>query len=68
MGEALEALDAHREPPAIGPVLSALKTVSRYIQLQPNFIGIGINLNAVIDDLVVRAEERARRERDECPA
>jgi hypothetical protein len=66
-GEALEALDAHREPPAIGPVLSALKTVSRYVQLQPSFMGVGIKFNSIIDDMVTRAEERARREREEYP-
>ena len=67
VGEALEALDANREPPAIGPVLSALKTVSRYIQLHPNFSGIGIELNTIIEDMVARAEGRACRECDECP-
>jgi tetratricopeptide (TPR) repeat protein len=67
VGEAIEALDAHRELPEIGPVLAALKTVSRYIQMKPSFIGIGINVNTIIDDMVVRAEERANRERDESP-
>jgi len=57
--DALAALSAQREPAKVGPFLSALKAVSRYIQLQPNFNGLGINFNNMIDDTVERAERRA---------
>ena len=62
IGEAIEAIRQHQPPPEIGPVASGLKALSRYIQLQPNFCGIGVNLNNIIDDMVAQAEDRARRE------
>lgn len=58
--QALDALVAEQDPPELGPVLKAMRTVSRYIQLQPNFNGIGLNINNMIDDLVARAEERSK--------
>jgi hypothetical protein len=60
--EALAALAEKREPPKIGGLLRALSALSRYVQLQPNFNGIGINFNNIIDDAVERAERKARDE------
>jgi tetratricopeptide (TPR) repeat protein len=56
--DALTALSEHREPAKVGPLLRALKAVSRYVQLQPNFSGVGINFNNMIDDAVDRAERK----------
>ncbi len=61
IGDIIEALDAHREPPAIGAPLSAIKWLSRYFQVKPTLFGIGLNGNAIIDDIVARAEDRAKR-------
>ena len=44
----------------LGPVIGALSTISRYVQLQPNVAGLGININNMIDDIVERAEKKAR--------
>lgn len=60
--DALAALAEKREPPKIGGLLRALSTISRYVQLQPNFNGLGINFNNIIDDTVERAERRAQEE------
>ncbi|RYG98841.1 MAG: hypothetical protein EON58_05880 [Alphaproteobacteria bacterium] len=60
IGEAIEAIQKDRPLPEAGPMLTGLKALSRYIQLQPNFCGIGLNLNNIIDDMVAQAEERAR--------
>lgn len=57
--DALTALAEKRDPPKIGGFLRALSTVSRYVQLQPNFNGLGINFNNIIDDAVERAERKA---------
>lgn len=54
--DALRALAEHKEPAKVGPLLRTLKAVSRYVQLQPNFNGVGINFNNLIDDAVERAE------------
>jgi len=67
IGEALEALEAKQELPQLGPILSTLKKVSRYAQLQPNWNGVGLNGNAIIDDFVARAEDRLKREAEETP-
>jgi hypothetical protein len=32
------------------------------VQLQPNFNGLGVNVNNIIDDAVERAERKARDE------
>ena len=42
--------------------------VSRYAQLQPNFMGVGIKLNAILDDIVALAEKKVRKEQDEIPS
>lgn len=65
--EAIEAFDANRQLPGVGPVLLALQTISRYVTLQPNISGVGVNLNALIDDFVAKAVENARRAQDETP-
>jgi len=62
--QALDALAEELDPPELGPILKAMKAVSRYIQLQPNFIGIGLNINNMIDDLVARADKQGKCGRD----
>ncbi len=58
--DALAALAQNGEPPKLGSFLGALRAFSRYVQLQPNFNGVGFNLNNLIDDVVEAAEKRAR--------
>ena len=67
IGEALEALDKEQATPELGPILSGLKSASRYIQMQPNWAGVGINGNAIINDVVARAEEKAKRAARDLP-
>ena len=57
-GEALEALARREELPQLSPLLLALGKVSRYAQLQPNWNGIGLNINNMIDDFVAAAQRR----------
>lgn len=54
--EALDDIAFEREPAAVAPLLQGLKALSRYVQLQPNIAGMGLNLNNMIDDLVARHE------------
>lgn len=54
--EALDDIASEREPTTVAPLLQGLKALSRYVQLQPNIAGIGLNLNHMIDDLVARHE------------
>ena len=54
------ALAAQKDPVKLGPVIGALSMISRYVQLQPNAAGLGININNMIDDIVERAEKKAR--------
>lgn len=52
------------EPVDVGPLLSILDSLSRYVQLQPNVAGVGLNLNNMIDDYIARERrqlETARR-------
>jgi tetratricopeptide (TPR) repeat protein len=58
--DALSALAANQEPVKVGGLLEALSTLSRYVQMQPNFSGVGFNFNNLIDDMVERAEKNAR--------
>ena len=67
IGEALEAIEKEAKGPELGPILSGLKTVSRYVQLNPNYNGIGINGNVIIDDFIARAEKRLREEAKDQP-
>ena len=60
--DVLAALAANREPVKLGPVIEALSAISRYTILQPNIIGVGINFNNIIDDVVELAEKKARGE------
>ena len=53
-------LAAQKDPVKLGPVIGALSMISRYVQLQPNVAGLGININNMIDDIVERAEKKAR--------
>ncbi len=66
--ETIEAFDANRQIPDIGPVLSAVQAISRYVKLQPGISGVGINFNALIDDFVAKAVENARQAQNETPA
>lgn len=67
VGDALEALDNRQEMPKLGPILASLKKASRYLQLQPNWNGIGINGNAIIDDYIEHVEEKQTREAKDVP-
>lgn len=67
IAEALEAIERNQEPPQLGPILATLRRASRYVQLQPNWNGIGLNGNAMIDDYVAGAEDRLRREAKDTP-
>lgn len=67
IGDALEALDDKAAPPPLGPLLSALERVSRYVQLQPNWNGLGIDGNAMIDDFLANAQERLKALEDRTP-
>lgn len=67
IADALEALERKKALPELGPILSTLKKVSRYVQLQPNWNGVGINGNAMIDDYVAHAQERLKRQDDDTP-
>ena len=67
IGEALEAIETEARGPELGPILSKLKTVSRYVQLNPNYNGVGINGNVIIDDFIARAEKRLREDAKDQP-
>lgn len=67
IGEALEAIQNNKPAPNVGPLLASLKNLSRYIMLQPNFAGIGLNLNVMIDDFVDHAKERAGNSQEDIP-
>jgi hypothetical protein len=67
IGDALEALDDKAALPPLGPLLSALEKVSRYAQLQPNWNGLGIDGNAIIDDFLANAQERLKALEDRTP-
>lgn len=60
--DALTALAASKEPVKLGAVMGGLAKVSRYLILQPNFGGVGVNINNMIDDAVELAEKKARGE------
>lgn len=60
IGDAIEALDSKQELSELGPILSALEKVSRCVQLQPNWNGLCINTNAMIDDFLANAQRCLR--------
>jgi hypothetical protein len=35
-----------------GMLITTLRHVNQYLQLQPNFYGLGVNLNAVVERIV----------------
>lgn len=55
--DAISALEANKPLPRVSGLLTGLKSLSRYVQLQPNFFGIGLNLNNIIDDAIDRASQ-----------
>lgn len=67
IGDAIEALDTKQQLPELGPLLSALEKVSRYVQLQPNWNGLGINGNAMIDDFLANAQRRLQQQNEAIP-
>lgn len=67
IGDALEALAKKEDLPQLGPILSTVKKVSRYVQLQPNWNGLGLNGNVIINDFVAYAQNRLKREAEETP-
>lgn len=56
----LAALNAQKPLPTLSWPLRGLKAISRYAMLQPNWNGVGVNFNLMIDDAVERAEKRGR--------
>lgn len=67
IGEALEALQNKKPLPEISSLAAGLQRLSRYVMLQPNFIGIGLNGNAMIDDFISNTRERAKPEEEDVP-
>jgi tetratricopeptide (TPR) repeat protein len=57
--DALAALAEKRPLPKSSGFLAVLRSLSRYIQLQPNIVGIGINLNNALDDIADRIADRS---------
>jgi tetratricopeptide (TPR) repeat protein len=55
--DALAALAAQTPLPKAKGLSNFLRSVSRYVQLQPNYNGVGINLNNVLDDVADRLEK-----------
>lgn len=67
IGDALEAIQNKKPLPEAGPFSTGLQRLSRYVMLQPNWNGIGINGNAMIDDFVNYTRERAKRDGEDVP-
>lgn len=61
--QAQASLADQRDPVDLGPLLEVLDGFSRYVQLQPNVAGLGINLNNVIDDYIARKRRDAELRR-----
>lgn len=57
--EALRALEAGHTRVPLGFLLNGISALSRYTELKPNFMGVGLNLNNLIDDLVALAGKPA---------
>lgn len=57
--EALHALEAGEPRVDLGPMLRGLSALSRYTELKPNWMGVGLNFNNMIDDFVARAATSA---------
>lgn len=55
--EALAALSAQKPLPKAKGLSDFLRSVSRYVQLQPNYNGVGVNLNNVLEDLADRFDK-----------
>jgi len=55
--DAISALEADKPLPKVSGFLEGLKSLSRYVQLQPNIFGVGLNLNNMIDDAIDRASQ-----------
>jgi hypothetical protein len=58
--EALRALEAGQPRIDLGPMLKGLSALSRYTELKPNWMGVGLNFNNMIDDFVARASKSTR--------
>lgn len=67
IGEALDALKNQKPLPELTPIMSGLKRLSRYIMLQPNWNGIGINGNLIIEDVVAYVQDRSKDDVDDTP-
>jgi tetratricopeptide (TPR) repeat protein len=58
--DALRALAEKRPLPKSTGLSTFLRSLSRYLLLQPNIAGIGINLNNALDDIADRATDRSQ--------
>jgi tetratricopeptide (TPR) repeat protein len=58
--DALAALAAQKSLPKAKGLSVFLRSMSRYVQLQPNFNGVGINLNNVLEDVADRLDKDPR--------
>ena len=61
--DALAALAEKRPLPKTSGLSAFFRNVSRYIVLQPNFFGIGINLNNILDNIADQPDGREASER-----
>ncbi|QTD57299.1 hypothetical protein [Parasphingorhabdus cellanae] len=55
------AINESKPLPELTGIYSQLDNLSRYTVLQPNFFGVGVNLNNIIDDMVERARTSERK-------
>lgn len=67
IGEALEALQNQQALPELHPIMAGLQRLNRYVMLQPNWNGVGLNANVIVEDVVAYAKDRAKRQADEIP-
>lgn len=58
--EALRALETGQPAANLGPMLKGLAALSRYTELKPNWMGVGLNFNNMIDDFVAQAAKSGR--------
>jgi len=55
--DAIIAINQSNSVPELKGIYSKLDNLSRYTILQPNFFGVGVNLNNIIDGVVERSRK-----------